>query len=341
LLKPERMLFVGRSPMRRVLARKIAAHPEYQLEAIGEVIDPGEQDLEGGERPVPGELELPNDDAALRTLGTLDELPAIIERTGAERILITQDAPNVIDLLRQCRALQIKVSILPKPFEAMGSGVEVDDLEGVTVLGVNPMVLSRSSRILKRALDLVVALPALIVTAPLMLGVAVAIKLDSKGPVLFRQDRVGRRGREFRLLKFRTMQADAESRREALMAESRDPDWLLLDRDPRISRIGRFLRRVSLDELPQLINVVRGEMSMVGPRPLMEDDDRRVHGWARSRLDLTPGLTGLWQVLGRTSIPFEEMVKLDYLYVSNWSLWEDIRLILRTFSVVVSQRGAN
>jgi len=169
----------------------------------------------------------------------------------------------------------------------------------------------------------------------------VAIKLDSPGPVLFTQVRVGRERRRFRLLKFRTMVVDAESRQEELRARSRDPNWLLLDHDPRVTRVGRLLRLSSLDEFPQLVNVLRGEMSLVGPRPLIESEDALLEWWARSRIDLTPGLTGLWQVLGRTSIPFEEMLKLDYLYVTNWSLWNDFRLMLRTLPAVLLHRGAN
>jgi lipopolysaccharide/colanic/teichoic acid biosynthesis glycosyltransferase len=169
----------------------------------------------------------------------------------------------------------------------------------------------------------------------------VAIKLDSPGPVLFAQKRVGKGGRRFRLFKFRSMVADADGRRSELVHRSTDLNWLKLDHDPRITRVGGYLRRLSLDELPQLWNVLRGEMSMVGPRPLIEAEDERVEDWGRRRLDLTPGITGYWQVLGRTRIPFEEMVKLDYLYVMNWSLWCDVRLILRTLPTVLSGRGAN
>ena len=137
------------------------------------------------------------------------------------------------------------------------------------------------------------------------------------------------------------MVVGAEQRQEELMLASDDPNWVKLDHDPRITRTGHILRRLSVDELPQLWNVMRGEMSMVGPRPLIPAEDERVTGWGRGRLDLTPGLTGYWQVLGRTRIPFEEMVKLDYLYVINWSLWGDVRLMLRTLPTLVTGKGAN
>jgi lipopolysaccharide/colanic/teichoic acid biosynthesis glycosyltransferase len=180
-----------------------------------------------------------------------------------------------------------------------------------------------------------------IVSAPLLLVAAVAIKLDSPGPVLFRQDRIGRGGQHFRLIKLRTMVRDADAKREELLAQSKEAGWLHLDDDPRITRVGRVLRLASIDELPQLWNVVRGDMSLVGPRPLIAEEDGMVEEWARGRLDLTPGVTGLWQVLGRTQIPFDDMVELDYLYVTNWSLWGDVRLMLRTLPVVLSRHGAN
>jgi lipopolysaccharide/colanic/teichoic acid biosynthesis glycosyltransferase len=194
---------------------------------------------------------------------------------------------------------------------------------------------------MKRCLDFAGAFALSLLLLPLLVVIAIAIKIDTRGPVFFRQSRVGRAGSRFDVLKFRTMHRDAEARRQELLAESIDPNWLHLENDPRITRVGNKLRHLSLDELPQLWNVLKGEMSLVGPRPLIESEDKMIGGWGRSRLDHTPGMTGVWQVLGRTNIPFEEMVKLDYLYVTNWTLWTDIRLILRTLPVVVSRRGAN
>jgi lipopolysaccharide/colanic/teichoic acid biosynthesis glycosyltransferase len=209
------------------------------------------------------------------------------------------------------------------------------------VLGLNPLTLARSSRFLKRSMDIVGATVGLLLFSPLVVLVAVTVKLDSRGSVLFTQQRIGRKGRIFQMLKFRTMVPGAERQVEELFELSDDPHWLKLDHDPRITRVGRVLRLTSLDELPQLWNVLRGDMSLVGPRPLIETEDATVSGWARTRLDLAPGITGMWQVLGRTSIPFEEMVKLDYLYVTNWSVWLDVKLLLRTFPVVLHRRGAN
>jgi exopolysaccharide biosynthesis polyprenyl glycosylphosphotransferase len=251
------------------------------------------------------------------------------------------DEAALLELVHRCKELALKVSVLPQLFGAMGPSVEVDDVEGVTVLGINPPVLPKSSRFIKRSLDIFGSATMLVLLAPLIAVIGIAIKLGSRGPVFFRQPRVGQGGRSFNLVKFRTMTVDAEQRKADLLEQSTDPDWLKLESDPRVTRVGRFLRLRSLDELPQLWNVLKGDMSLVGPRPLIESEDRQVDGWARSRLDLTPGITGLWQVLGRTNIPFEEMIKLDYLYVTNWSLWTDIRLILKTLPAVVTGRGAN
>jgi exopolysaccharide biosynthesis polyprenyl glycosylphosphotransferase len=329
MLGPERVLLIGDGPLLGVLARKLRAHPEYHLHAVG-IISP-----DGSEPP----FGLP----VLGDLGSLD-LAAVRATHGVERIVVSHvalDEDKLLDVIRQCKYLSIKVSLLPHLFDALGPSVEIDDVEGLTILGINPPVLSRSSRLVKRSMDVVGALCLLTATAPLMVLIAAAIKLDSRGPVLFRQERVGKNGRPFRLVKFRTMVADADAQREALLAASRHPEWLLLDNDPRITRFGRALRLSSLDELPQLWNVLKGQMSLVGPRPLPLAECSSLRGWARSRLDLTPGITGLWQVLGRTAISYEEMIKLDYVYVTNWSLWNDVRLVLRTLPVVVSRRGAN
>jgi exopolysaccharide biosynthesis polyprenyl glycosylphosphotransferase len=328
VLGAERVVLVGNERMAQVLIRKMRAHPEYGLEPIGVVLYGDSSDAPCG----------------LPVLNGSDDIAEIARTHRADRLVISHAdlaEEQVLDVVRRCKPLAIKVSLLPQVFDALGPSVEIDDVEGVTLLGINPPVLGRSSRTMKRCLDLLGATVLGLVLLPLLVVIAVAIKIDSRGPVFFRQSRVGKGGTRFHVLKFRTMHRDAEARRAELLADSIDPNWLHLENDPRITRVGHKLRHLSLDELPQLWNVLRGEMSLVGPRPLIESEDEMIGGWGRSRLDLTPGMTGVWQVLGRTNIPFDEMVKLDYLYVTNWSLWTDIRLILRTLPVVITRRGAN
>jgi exopolysaccharide biosynthesis polyprenyl glycosylphosphotransferase len=330
VLGPERVVLVGDGEEIAALGMKMRAHPEFGVEPVGWV-SRALSDAAGSDLPILGDT------------ASFDLERAVVERS-AERLVVVQrdfDETAMFDLLRESRELSVKVSVLPHLFYLLGPSVEVDDVEGLTVLGINPPVLSRSSRFLKRSMDVAGSLALLLITAPLFGLIAVAIKLDSRGPVFFRQRRVGCKGRCFELVKFRTMVRDAEARRERLLEKSKDPGWLHVDDDPRITRVGRFLRHSSLDELPQLWNVLKGEMSLVGPRPLIEPEHSQLDRWGKTRIDLTPGLTGLWQVLGRTRIPFEEMIKLDYLYVTNWSLWTDVRLILRTVPAVLARRGVN
>jgi lipopolysaccharide/colanic/teichoic acid biosynthesis glycosyltransferase len=172
-----------------------------------------------------------------------------------------------------------------------------------------------------------------------MAAAALAIRLDSRGPVFFRQTRVGRDGKHFGIYKFRSMGVDAEALKADLRHLNETEGLFKIAEDPRVTRIGRLLRRTSLDELPQLFNVWRGEMSLVGPRPLVVDEDAKVEGLDRARLHLTPGMTGHWQILGSARIPMDEMVGIDYLYVANWSLWTDVKILLRTIPYVVRSRG--
>jgi lipopolysaccharide/colanic/teichoic acid biosynthesis glycosyltransferase len=193
-------------------------------------------------------------------------------------------------------------------------------------------------------LDLVGSAAGLLLLAPAFAAIAVAIKLDSPGPVFFRQLRMGRSERTFRIFKFRTMTVDADARKHEVAHLNKhlqtDPRMFKVPNDPRMTRVGRFLRRYSLDELPQLLNVLKGEMSLVGPRPLILDEDQHVNGWGRRRLHLKPGITGLWQVLGRDDITFEEMVELDYRYVAGWSLAGDLKLMLQTIPTLMRERDA-
>lgn len=289
----------------------------------------------------------PVGDAGFAYLGRTSRLEAVIRAYGIEHVLVTFSRMNVeqqVDLTRQCLELDVRVDIVPRMFELIGAKNRVHDLEGIPLVEVKPAKLSRSARFLKRCLDIAVAGTALALFGPFMLFAARRIKRDSPGPILFRQERMGSGGTRFEILKFRTMVADADERKHEVAHMNKhtedDSRMFKIANDPRVTPFGRFLRRWSLDELPQLLNVLRGDMSLVGPRPLILDEDENVVGRQRHRLDLLPGITGLWQVLGRSDIPFSEMVTLDYLYVNNWSLWGDAKLLMRTFSVVLAKRGA-
>ena len=244
-----------------------------------------------------------------------------------------------LNLVREAKATGLRVSILPGILGAVGSSVVFDDLWGVTVLGVPHYGLSRSSSALKRAFDLAGAIPLTLLFAPVMALAAVLIKLDSRGPVFFRQTRVGRDGDHFLDLQVpddgRRRRRDEARARRAQRGGRPVQDRRRSSDHPR----RQWLRKSCLDELPQLFNVLRGEMSLVGPRPLVVNEDERIKGLDRNRLHLTPGMTGPWQILGSARVPLAEMVKLDYLYIANWSLWSDVKILLRTIPMVVERRG--
>lgn len=333
----QRALVVGTPAEASILMPKILRHPEYGMQIVAFVeLPPDRTDPELAlVSPVPviaGEADL------LEVLGELE----------VDRVLLGPSIHRLPDFKRvfnELRNLRLKVDMVPSWFDVVGSRAEFHELEGMPLLAVPDYRLGRSSLWAKRALDLAIASLSLVMLWPLLLACAIAIKLDSPGPVLFRQRRVGRGDRRFELLKFRSMRVDAEKLKEQVAELNFHGGAIArgmfkINGDPRVTRVGRFLRRYSLDELPQLINVLRGEMSLVGPRPLIENEDCQIAGYHRGRLRLTPGLTGLWQVNGRSNIPFEGMIDLDYLYVTNWSLWGDIKLLMRTFAVIVRGHGA-
>jgi exopolysaccharide biosynthesis polyprenyl glycosylphosphotransferase len=331
-------LLLGRATARRVAARMSA--PERCL-VLGDADAIAAVNAKIPQASVNAEI------VASVKLGTgarvdASRLRALIHDHRVDRLIlapVTTDARDTLDLIRIAKRAGVRVSLLPRLFEVVGSSVEFDHVEGLTMLGVRRFGLSRSSYALKRAFDLAGATLLLLITGPVMAVIAVAIRLDSPGPILFRQTRVGRAGRPFQILKFRTMIPEAESLKRELVHLNETSGLFKIAEDPRVTRVGRFLRRTALDELPQLFNVWRGDMSLVGPRPLVRDEDAKIEGLDRSRLHLTPGMTGHWQILGSGRVPLEEMVGIDYLYVANWSLWTDLKILLRTVPYMLARRG--
>jgi exopolysaccharide biosynthesis polyprenyl glycosylphosphotransferase len=327
-LPEERCVIVGSGRVADMVARKLGRNPEHGVELIGFMDEAWGEAEEGSELP---------------RLGDVSEFQRVCRDHDVDRVIIAFSSlshDELLAVMRTSKQLNIKLNVVPRLFEAIGQGVEIDQVEGMTLLALRGFSRTRSSLLLKRSLDIVGAGAGLLVLAPFLIGMAIAIKLTSRGSIFYTQRRIGRTNRPFRMYKFRTMYRGADRLKPSLLHlnEATGPMFKMSE-DPRVTPVGRFLRRFSLDELPQLWNVLRGEMSLVGPRPLIPDEDEHVMGPHRTRLDLTPGLTGPWQVMGRTQIPFAEMVKLDYMYVAEWSLWNDLRLLLRTAPVVLQGRG--
>jgi exopolysaccharide biosynthesis polyprenyl glycosylphosphotransferase len=260
----------------------------------------------------------------------------------AEHLVV---APDVADsretlvLIRTLDELEVRVTVLPRLLELTSATLTAEVLGAAAALDVRRLGLSRSERVAKRAIDVAGAAALLILSSPLAALLALAVRLTSPGPILFRQRRIGRDGREFAMWKFRSMVRDAEAHKHGLRSLNEAQGLFKIAEDPRVTRVGRILRRTSLDELPQLVNVLRGQMSLVGPRPLVPDEDSAIDGWHRRRLSMRPGMTGVWQVMGSARIPMHEMVELDNLYVLSWSPWLDVKVLLRTVAVIVARRG--
>jgi exopolysaccharide biosynthesis polyprenyl glycosylphosphotransferase len=271
-------------------------------------------------------------------------LARLADEEGIDRVVVAPaegtSSRDTLDAIGAANESGMRVSILPTFLDGIGSKATLDHVSGVTLLGIPPYGLARSSLLLKRSFDIVGSVLALALAAPLMLAIAVAIRLETPGPVVFRQTRIGRNGKAFAMLKFRSMVDDADEHKRELRKLNHAADgFFKISDDPRMTRVGRLIRRTYLDELPQLVNVLRGEMSLVGPRPLVIDEDVLITGRDRRRLQLTPGMTGPWQVLGSSRIPLTVMVKLDYLYVADWSLWNDVKILIRTIPVMFERQG--
>jgi exopolysaccharide biosynthesis polyprenyl glycosylphosphotransferase len=320
VMRPRRTLIVGAGVTGRLLERKLAAHPEYGLELVG----------------------FADDEPGTDVLGTTADLTELVDRLNIDWIVLAfSEAPHekTLELVREVRRPDVHLSIVPNFYELFASNAAIEDIEGVPIVSLPSMQFSRTVRMLKRTFDIVASGAGLLMISPILAAAAIAIKLDSRGPVFFRQERVGRGGRRFRIFKFRTMVADAEQQKHRL-AEHNEADGLFkMADDPRVTRVGRLLRKTSLDELPQLLNVLKAEMSLVGPRPLIASEDETIKGYDRRRLHLTPGMTGHWQIMGSARVPLHEMVKIDYLYVTSWSLLQDLKILVRTVPYMLARRG--
>jgi exopolysaccharide biosynthesis polyprenyl glycosylphosphotransferase len=276
-------------------------------------------------------------------LGGLAELPALCSELRIDRVIVA--SPNasdavIQDSLRQLESV-VPISEVPRLFELHNWRSESEELEGLTLINLPTASLGLVDRSLKRFIDLTVAACALTVSAPLLALIAAAIKMDSPGPVFFRQERTGRGGQTFSIFKFRSMTADAWEKRNTVAALNRsDGPLFKMEHDPRVTRVGSLIRKTSLDEIPQLINVVRGEMSLVGPRPLPTEEASRIDGPGLARQIVKPGITGLWQVCGRSDLSYADLQHLDSVYVRSWSLMWDLRILAKTPQVVFRRSGA-
>jgi exopolysaccharide biosynthesis polyprenyl glycosylphosphotransferase len=317
IFRRRRALVVGTGPDAEFFQRTVAAHPEFGFDVV----------------------------AVLPDTHSPAELQDAVVRLEADRVVLTSSSTSheeTLELARSVRQPYLQVSIIPRYHELFTANATLEDLAGAPIVTLPGTSLRRSAWVVKRGFDIIVSGAMLLLLSPLLLAVAVAIRLDSPGPSFYRQARRGRNGSTFMIVKFRSMFVDAEQRRgEVLHLNEVDgPLFKIKGRDPRVTRLGGVLRRWSIDELPQLWNVLRGDMSLVGPRPFVVYEADRITGWALRRLDTTPGITGPWQVLGRNDLAFEEMAKLDYLYATNWSLWWDLRILYQTALVVLQRKGA-
>lgn len=325
----QRVMIVGSGFVAGELAASISRRDDLGLVLVGLIDD---EIYEAGGPGIP-------------QLGRLDDLGAALSEFHIDRAMFAFSRASheeLLECIRTCRDHNVVIDVVPRLFEFLDGARSLNNVGGLPLLSLGAPQLSWMSRAAKRTMDILVSGVALLMLAPLLLAVAIAIKVDSRGPVFFSQIRAGRLGRRFRLLKFRSMEAGAdESKDEVLpLNEADDGVMFKIRADPRITRVGKLIRRLSIDELPQLVNVLKGDMSLVGPRPLILPETDALDDWQVRRLDLRPGITGPWQVYGRSDIPFQDMVRFDYQYVAGWSLARDVEILLATIPAVLSGRGA-
>jgi len=291
-----------------------------------------------------GAISPSQDGIPLPRLGSLDELPRVLEAQPVHELIVnggdvTDD--QLVELVEQAHLLGVQVRVAPTAAEILQQRAEYVPGQAVPLFELRPPVFAGVDWATKRVFDLIVATLVVVIGLPLWLLIAAAIKLDSRGPVFYQDRRVGLGEREFEMIKFRTMLSGADRLQDKLETrnEASGPLFKIRD-DPRVTRVGALLRRFSLDEVPQALNVLRGEMSLVGPRPLPIRDYEKLQPWHRKRYNVLPGITGLWQISGRSELTFDDLVRLDFYYLENWSIWMDITILLKTIPAVFGQRGA-
>ena len=325
-----RTVIVGAGEIGRTVMRTVVARPGLGYQIVGFVDD----------NPEKGNSDI----GRFPGLGPIKNLPSLIEEENVDEVIITLPwmyHRKIMGIVRTCERRNISAHIVPDLFQLSLSRVDVDDLGGVPLVGVREVGFGHRVRTVKRVVDVAGAALGLTLGAPILGLIAVAIRLDSPGPVIFRQTRVGANGKTFELYKFRSMYQGAEEKLEELRDQSEvDGPIFKMKDDPRVTRVGRILRRTSLDELPQLWNVLCGEMSLVGPRPPLPSEVSEYLEWHKKRIEVRPGVTGLWQVSGRSLVSFDEQCLLDIYYIENWSLWLDFQILLRTIPEVAFGNGA-
>jgi exopolysaccharide biosynthesis polyprenyl glycosylphosphotransferase len=291
-----------------------------------------------------GAISPNEEEPGLPVLGSLEAVPRVLAERAVEELIITDTGfteRQLLELVEEAHRSGVKVRIAPTTAELLLQRAEFVPGQGVPLFELRPPALAGADWVVKRSFDLIVSSMVIIAGSPLWLVVAAAIKLTSRGPVFFRDHRIGLGEQEFGMMKFRTMYADAQDRQGALEAANEASGPLFkIKNDPRVTPVGRFLRRFSIDELPQVLNVLLGEMSLVGPRPLPIRDYEQLEPWHRKRYSVLPGMTGLWQVSGRIDLSFDDLVRLDFYYLENWSIWLDISILVKTLPAVLARRGA-
>jgi exopolysaccharide biosynthesis polyprenyl glycosylphosphotransferase len=324
------------------LLRVLGVRRRLVLVGEGETLS----DLERQFRAARGgvEIEVVETVSDVRRPESLERLAALLEAERPDELVLAEadfDEETVLGVVQLAHRHGVKVKLAPSTTEILVHEGEYVPGQGVPLFELRPPLLSGVAWVTKRVFDLVVAFLLVVVGLPFWLLLAAAIKLDSRGPVLYVDRRIGVGEREFGMLKFRTMVAGAAEQQDELEEENEASGALFKIReDPRVTRVGKVLRRLSLDELPQLVNVLRGQMSLVGPRPLPLRDHEMLDDWHKARYLVLPGMTGLWQISGRSGLEFDDLVRLDFTYIENWSIWSDVSIIARTIPAVLSGRGA-